>query len=67
MLIDDYMEKYKLLFSPERGTGKTEKSHPLGATPGESLISDGAVLTCKEQIYLYLQSSSKSPCNVSIL
>jgi hypothetical protein len=34
MLIDDYMEKYKLLFSPERETGKTEKSHPLENHPG---------------------------------
>ena len=63
----DFLEKYKLLWNISTSGGERVTSHPLGATPGESLISDGAVLTCKEQIYLYLQSSSKSPCNVSIL
>ena len=61
----DFLEKYKLLWNISTSGGERVTSHPLGDTPGESLISDGATLTCKEQIYL--QSSSKSPCNVSIL
>ena len=65
MYNENNIEKYRLLFSNKITDRVDVTSHPLGDTPGESLISDGATLTCKEQIYL--QSSSKSPCNVSIL
>jgi hypothetical protein len=53
----DFLEKYKLIWNISISDGKRGISHPLGATPGESLISDGATLTCKEQ--RYSESSSK--------
>ena len=67
MFIENYIEKYKLFFSTDIKSGKIEKSHSLGDTSGENLISNGATLTCKEQLgyHVYSQSSLMNPYNTS--
>ena len=67
MYQEDIQEKYKILYNSTKIIEKAPKSHSLGDTSGESLISDGATLTCKEQLsyHVYSQSSSTNPYNTS--
>jgi hypothetical protein len=67
MYNENNIEKYRLLFSNKITDRVDVTSHALGATPGESLISDGATLTCKEQLsyHIYSQSNSTNPYNTS--
>ena len=51
MFLDNIDKKYMIFFIPRKDAGDSgDITHDLDNTSGETLISDGATLTCKEQL-----------------
>ena len=66
MFLDNINRKYMIFYTNEDITGQNDiTTHDLDNTSGERLISDGATLTCKEQLgyHTYSQSSNINPYN----
>ena len=67
-MFSDNIDKTNDIFHvPERKGDVEGKTYGLGDTSGETLISDGATLDCKEQLgyQTYSQSTSLNPYNAA--
>ncbi len=51
MFLDNIDKKYMIFYMPQDSFDQPDTiTHDLDNTSGETLISDGATLTCKEQL-----------------